>query len=289
MSANPSLGPRRTGVRPAAARALPPGTGPSAAVASPSPMTTSARCASGARSPLAPTEPRLGTTGCTRAFRSAISASTVVARMPECPRARTLARSSVIARTHAWDSGGPTPAAWLRSRLICSASSASRSMRTSANDPKPVLTPYTASALTAFASTTARARSIRARAAALSATCGVPFATATMSSSDSEAPSIMSMCAILSSPQRRRDLAQSHGDLAQSHGDRRLRPAPRHRGTAAATGTAPVASRVSDGSVHVCSLRVSVTNLLCVSLWQILSVSLWQILGGEMLYDTTLR
>ena len=40
--------------------------------ASPSPMSTSPRCASGARSPLAPTDPRDGTTGCTRRLSSAM-------------------------------------------------------------------------------------------------------------------------------------------------------------------------------------------------------------------------
>ena len=62
-------------------------------------------------------------------------------RMPEWPRASTLARSSIIARTASAARGSPTPAAWLRSRLACSRSSASGSMRTSANDPKPVLMP----------------------------------------------------------------------------------------------------------------------------------------------------
>jgi hypothetical protein len=42
-----------------------------------SPMSTSARCASGARSPLAPTEPREGTSGVTPLLSRAISASSV--------------------------------------------------------------------------------------------------------------------------------------------------------------------------------------------------------------------
>ena len=45
--------------------------------ASPSPTSGSARCASGARSPLAPTEPRLGTCGSTPRFRHSIRSSTV--------------------------------------------------------------------------------------------------------------------------------------------------------------------------------------------------------------------
>ena len=45
--------------------------------------------------------------------------------MPENPFASTLARSAIVARTARTGSGSPTPAAWLRSRLSCSASSAS--------------------------------------------------------------------------------------------------------------------------------------------------------------------
>ena len=88
---------------------------------SPSPISTSARCASGARSPLAPTEPRLGTRGCTPRLSSATSASSVSTRMPEKPLASTLARSAIDARTARTGSGSSTPAAWLRSRLSCSA------------------------------------------------------------------------------------------------------------------------------------------------------------------------
>ena len=108
---------------------------------SPSPMRTSAMWASGARSPLAPTDPRLGTRGCTRRLSSARSASSVSRRMPEKPLASTLARSAIDARTARTGSGSSTPAAWLRSRLICSRARSSRSMRVSANEPKPVLTP----------------------------------------------------------------------------------------------------------------------------------------------------
>ena len=63
--------------------------------------------------------------GCTRAFSSAISSSSVSTRMPEKPFASTLARSAIVARTARTGSGSPTPAAWLRSRLSCSAPSAS--------------------------------------------------------------------------------------------------------------------------------------------------------------------
>jgi hypothetical protein len=69
------------------------------------------------------------------------SAWTVATRTPERPRASAFARSTIIARTARSPSGGPTPAAWLRTRLRCSASSSPRGIATSANLPKPVVTP----------------------------------------------------------------------------------------------------------------------------------------------------
>ena len=63
--------------------------------ARPSPTSGSARCASGARSPLAPSDPRDGTTGCTPAFTIASSSSTVSRRTPDAPVASAFARSSI--------------------------------------------------------------------------------------------------------------------------------------------------------------------------------------------------
>ena len=65
MSASPSFGASVAADSPARASAAAPGSRPDSCHASPSPTRTSARCASGARSPLAPTEPRDGTTGWT--------------------------------------------------------------------------------------------------------------------------------------------------------------------------------------------------------------------------------
>ena len=70
-----------------------------------------------------------------------MSASTVSRAMPENPFASTFARSAIVARTVRGGSGSPSPAAWLRSRLSCSASSASGAIATSANEPNPVLMP----------------------------------------------------------------------------------------------------------------------------------------------------
>ena len=64
--ARPSLASSVSGRNPARSSASAPGPGPASSThASPSPITTSARCASGARSPEAPTLPRDGTRGCT--------------------------------------------------------------------------------------------------------------------------------------------------------------------------------------------------------------------------------
>ena len=78
--------------------------------ASPSPMTTSARCASGARSPEAPTEPCAGMTGRTPRSSRPRSASTTSGRTPEQPLASTLARRQSMARVSASPSGSPDAA-----------------------------------------------------------------------------------------------------------------------------------------------------------------------------------
>ena len=101
MSARPFLRRRARSARgrPRAAprrRAL----APSVLDASPSPISTSARWASGARSPLAPTDPRARhDADARRRLSSAMSASSVSTRMPENPFASTLARSAIVART----------------------------------------------------------------------------------------------------------------------------------------------------------------------------------------------
>ncbi len=80
-------------------------------------------------------------TGWIPAFRRASSVSSVSGLTPENPFARQLARRSIRARTATSESGSPTPAAWLRTRFSWSAASFSRGMTTSANFPKPVVTP----------------------------------------------------------------------------------------------------------------------------------------------------
>ena len=143
MSEIPSLGPSTTGISPAAASCCAAGPATPSRSSSPSPMSESARCASGARSPLAPTLPCSGTGGCSPAFSMATSSSGSAAREPEKPLASTLARSSIIARTSHSGSRSPTPDAWLRTRFTCNSARRPGGMATSESLPKPVVTPYT--------------------------------------------------------------------------------------------------------------------------------------------------
>jgi hypothetical protein len=119
----------------------PPTTLPSASVASPSPISTQAMCASGARSPEAPTEPLHGMLGTTPALNSASSASTSAGRTPEWPRARLTALVASTMRTTGAASGTPVPTLCDSTRLRCSSARWSLPMRVLASLPKPVLMP----------------------------------------------------------------------------------------------------------------------------------------------------
>ena len=96
---------------------------------SPSPASASVMCASGARSPDAPTEPCDGMYGTRPALCAAISVSTTASRTPEWPRARLAALSASISRTTGGCSGSPTPTECERIRFICSVASWSASIR----------------------------------------------------------------------------------------------------------------------------------------------------------------
>jgi hypothetical protein len=110
-------------------------------VASPSPIRTSAACASGARSPDAPTDPIDGTTGVTPADSSRARCSHTTGRTPERPRASEAQSTIIIARTTSSGSGSPTPEACESTRFRCTSRSCASSMRLPASDPNPVLTP----------------------------------------------------------------------------------------------------------------------------------------------------
>ena len=79
--------------------------------ASPTPIIAAAMCASGARSPEAPTEPWAGTTGVTPRASIASRSARVVGRTPEAPCASEPSFSAIISRVAATEAGSPTPAA----------------------------------------------------------------------------------------------------------------------------------------------------------------------------------
>ena len=109
ISARPSFGPSAIGVSPAWASASAPGRVAPAKSASPAPIITAAIWASGARSPLAPTEPWAGMTGVTpRASIPSIS-STISQRTPEAPRPRLSSLSAIISRVMLAGQASPTP------------------------------------------------------------------------------------------------------------------------------------------------------------------------------------
>ena len=143
MSARPSFAISVTGSMAAARMATAAGRGSSSfgVSSSPSPMRARAQWASGARSPLAPTEPCSGTSGVRPAFSRARIVSASSGRAPERPMARVRARRSIIARTVSVSIAGPIPAAWERISARWRSSRRSGAMRTEASEPKPVETP----------------------------------------------------------------------------------------------------------------------------------------------------
>jgi hypothetical protein len=98
-------------------------------------------CASGARSPDAPTEPFSGITGTTPLSSMASISSTVAGFTPDAPRPSEISFSAMISRTMSADSGWPMPQQCDRIRLRCSVATSSGAMRTEASFPKPVLMP----------------------------------------------------------------------------------------------------------------------------------------------------
>ena len=170
ISARPSFSRSSSGRRRTAASACAPVTFlPSAANISPRPISGSAMWLSGARSPLAPTEPCEGITGAKPALNSASACCSSSRRTPEKPSARLWMRGAKASRLVATGSGSPTPVAWLSSRLVCSVASWSSAMRTPASFPKPVLMPYIVRPVATASSTTLRLARTRRTAAGASA------------------------------------------------------------------------------------------------------------------------
>ena len=142
MRARPSLATSSTGSRPAAASASAAGISvPSASRTSPSPISASAQCDSGARSPEQPSEPYSRTTGVIPCDSSPASSWAVSRRTPVWPVASVERRSSISPRTTSRSTSGPEPAACERTSDRCSWARISVGMWRVASAPKPVLTP----------------------------------------------------------------------------------------------------------------------------------------------------
>ncbi len=98
-------------------------------------------CASGARSPLAPSDPLAGTRGVTPAFSMSTSVCAMSGRTPEWPRANMFARMVIMARTISCARGWPTPTTHRTTRLRESCRASAGLIWRLASEPKPVLTP----------------------------------------------------------------------------------------------------------------------------------------------------
>src|SRR6266568_1267951 len=193
MIATPSFDCRIRGASFAPARAFPPERTRPPSSASPSPTRTRPKCARGARSPLAPSDPRDGITGWTPRFKKSKRRVTSTRRTPGYPLASVFARRRIAARTSSRRRGGPWPIAWLRSRLSCNVRTSASEIATLARSPKPVLMPY---ARVPFATTFSSARrlaSTRFAAAGASRTVSRVRATAITSSRSRDRPSIERM------------------------------------------------------------------------------------------------
>ena len=141
IMARPSFAPKTKGFRPIFFKASIPEMVCSRKTASPSPIKTAVMCASGARSPDAPTDPCDGITGVTPFFSKAPICSITSQRTPEAPLPKESIFSVITRRTMFCGRGSPTPQQWERIRLRCKRAVCSVGIRIPANLPNPVLIP----------------------------------------------------------------------------------------------------------------------------------------------------
>ena len=197
MRARPSFATSSTGTSPAAASASAAGiSSPDASRTSPSPISASAQCDRGARSPEQPSEPYSRTTGVMPCEIRSASSCAVSRRTPVCPVASVERRSSISARTTSRSTSGPEPAACERTSERWSWARISAGMCRVASAPKPVLTPYVGVSAAASVSMTSRAWSIATSASSVSSTAAPPRATRTRSSKET-GPTPTSMARVL--------------------------------------------------------------------------------------------
>ena len=185
ISARPSLASSSTGSSPASESATAAGRRtPCASVTSPSPISASAQCDSGARSPEQPREPYSCTTGVIPWLSIAAIVCATTGRTPVCPVARVESRSSISARVTSRSTSGPLPAACERTSDFCSCARISVGMCRVASAPNPVEIPYDGVGAAAKVSTTVLARATASRASVLSSTGAPSRATASTSAKD---------------------------------------------------------------------------------------------------------
>ena len=111
------------------------------AIARFSPIMTAVICASGARSPDAPTDPCCGTSGYMPRASMAWSCSMISRRTPEAPRPNEMIFNAIINRTIGSGVGAPTPQQCDTMRLRCSSVVCSGGIRFDDSFPNPVLMP----------------------------------------------------------------------------------------------------------------------------------------------------
>jgi hypothetical protein len=179
ISARPSFAASSSGSSPAECRASAADMrAPSLPSTQPSPSSTSAQWASGARSPDAPSDPCSGTHGVMPAFSRSTRPRASIGRTPDNPRASDRTRSSIIARTTSRGIGSPTPAACERISACCNSARRSGAMNVFASAPNPVDTPYTGRPDASMRSTIARLAAIASIVASASRTLASRRATA---------------------------------------------------------------------------------------------------------------
>jgi hypothetical protein len=185
ISASPSLACSSTGARPASLSATDAGRrSPCRSVTSPSPISASAQCDSGARSPEQPREPNSWTTGVIPWLSIPAIVCAVSRRMPVRPVASVDRRSSIRALVTSRSTSGPLPAACDRISDRCSWARIWGGMCRVASAPNPVEMPYAGVRAAASTSTAARALSTAATASAASTTGAPSRATASTSAKD---------------------------------------------------------------------------------------------------------
>ena len=107
----------------------------------PSPINANAKCDNGAKSPDAPREPCCGIIGIIRSFIKNCNCLTNSKVAPEWPFNNVFNRKIIMTNATSFENGSPSPQACERIRFTCNSLYCVGSIRTSLNNPKPVVIP----------------------------------------------------------------------------------------------------------------------------------------------------